>query len=415
MFERMLIDRMENRILVGASMFVGILILVGWIAINENPRMASFERQYEARAIERGGELFAQNCATCHGTDARGGVKAPALNSPHLFGYDYFAEIDRSAKALDDEETALNTELADLQDEFLAEGTTEERLEEIDARIVEINDRLLNGIPADREPLGEQRNALIAQLQPAVLAGYPIRSDFDDEENPITVIESSRLEQLAWGSTLHNFIFTTLVHGRPPSVGYWPDPMSPWSTAGGGPLRNDQLEDITTYILNFDKGDDWTIEDALAVNQYGIVPVAPGVGGGELSPPVGDNVEAILARFDEDEIEGDATHGEAIYNNLQPSGRNSLLGCGGCHLGGLVAPATEETWDNILNIRLNEPQFAGYTPEQYIVESIVAPGAYIVPTYSDGQMPADFAQRMSTQDLADIIAYLKSFSEDSGD
>jgi hypothetical protein len=30
-------------------------------------------------------------------------------------------------------------------------------------------------------------------------------------------------------------------------------------------------------------------------------------------------------------------------------------------------------------------------------------------------MPPDFAQRMSTQDLADIIAYLKSFSEDSGD
>jgi mono/diheme cytochrome c family protein len=73
MFERMLIDKMENRILVGASMFVGILILVGWIAINEPARMSSFERQYEARAIERGGELFAQNCATCHGTDARGG------------------------------------------------------------------------------------------------------------------------------------------------------------------------------------------------------------------------------------------------------------------------------------------------------------------------------------------------------
>jgi mono/diheme cytochrome c family protein len=151
------------------------------------------------------------------------------------------------------------------------------------------------------------------------------------------------------------------------------------------------------------------------VNQYGIVPVAPGAGGGELSPPVGDNVEAILARFTDEEIVGDAAHGEAIYKNLQPSGRNSLLGCGGCHLGGLVAPATEETWDNILNIRLNDPQLEGYTPEQYIVESIVSPGAYIVPTYSDGQMPPDFAQRMSTQDLADIIAYLKSFSEDSGD
>ena len=69
---RMLIERIENRILVGIIAFVGIMVLVGWVAINENARMASFSRQYDARSIERGAELFAGSCSTCHGTDGLG-------------------------------------------------------------------------------------------------------------------------------------------------------------------------------------------------------------------------------------------------------------------------------------------------------------------------------------------------------
>ncbi|HRF95763.1 MAG TPA: hypothetical protein PLZ51_11235, partial [Aggregatilineales bacterium] len=56
-----------------------------------------------------------------------------------------------------------------------------------------------------------------------------------------------------------------------------------------------------------------------------------------------------------------------------------------------------------------EAQFAGYSVEKYMVESIVNPGAYIVSGYS-GNMPATFGESMSIQDIADVLAYLHTFS-----
>jgi hypothetical protein len=48
--------------------------------------------------------------------------------------------------------------------------------------------------------------------------------------------------------------------------------------------------------------------------------------------------------------------------------------------------------------------------EKYMVESIVNTGAYIVSGYAAGAMPGDFSNRMSLQDMADILAYLHTFS-----
>ncbi len=96
-------------------------------------------------------------------------------------------------------------------------------------------------------------------MQPAIDKGY----------NPDNF---SRLLNLSWSSSLHNFVFTTLVGGRPVSASYWPRPMSAWSQRANGPLRDDQVEDLTTFILNWDKGDNWTIDDLNAVNQFPKVP-----------------------------------------------------------------------------------------------------------------------------------------------
>ena len=70
--QRLLIERMENRILVGLTVVLASMVLVGWIAINETGRMASFQQQHLARSIEKGAELFANNCAFCHGTSGKG-------------------------------------------------------------------------------------------------------------------------------------------------------------------------------------------------------------------------------------------------------------------------------------------------------------------------------------------------------
>ena len=83
------IRSMEARILMGVTMFIGMMIMVGWVAINEEARMKSFVEQHTARSIERGAELFASLCSECHGEEGYGaGDRAPGLNNPHLFGFD---------------------------------------------------------------------------------------------------------------------------------------------------------------------------------------------------------------------------------------------------------------------------------------------------------------------------------------
>jgi len=407
----MLIDKMENRIAVGILAFVGVMVLVGWVAINENARMADFERQFEARSIERGAELFAANCSTCHGLDGRGlAARAPGLNSPHYFGYDYFAPIDNRLLALQSEEQGLLAQRAELTDELVAEGTSAERSEEIQAEIVAITNQLTGegGIEAQRETLQQERLALAEQLEPAVANNYPLEITEDDTVN----VTSSRTAQVEWGGTLEQYTITTLNHGRPGSNDLWDgNAMVAWAQRGGGPLRDDQIQDLTNYILNWDKGDDWTIQDATLVNQYARIPVdsaALAGAGMEMAEPAGVDAEAILAAIDAEGITGDAARGQLLYENAERSELNSALGCSSCHYNGVNGPAFEGTWERTVNERLTLDQFEGYSPEQYLVESIVVTGAYIAPGWSDGIMPANFSERMSVQDLADVVAYLET-------
>ncbi len=413
MLQRMLIDKMENRILVGIVSFVGIMVLVGWVAINENARMRAFDEMFLARSIERGAEQFAANCSTCHGNDGRGiGGRGPALNSPHFFGHDYFAAVTNQTTALQNEENALNNELDTLREELVSGNVNDERRAEILERRDAISDRITGegGIREQLEDLQAQMIVIADQLLPAADNGYPV----DINANGEVVYTSDRLAQVNWSGTLYDFVFTTLVHGRPTSISYWGSPgnevqMVSWSQRTGGPLRDDQIDDLTNFILNWDKGNNWTIEDALAVRQYAIV---PGIGGTAevVGEPAGTNVAAILQQIADEGITGDALRGEAIYNNRQTSQLGARLGCSGCHAGGVAGPATDATWDNTLNLRLNDPDLAGYTAEEYIVESIVLPQEYIVDGWG-ANMPGGFGQSMSVQDIADVILYLRSYSD----
>jgi hypothetical protein len=118
----------------------------------------------------------------------------------------------------------------------------------------------------------------------------------------------------------------------------------------------------------------------------------------------GTDVEAILGELEA--MEGDAERGERLYTN-QESAYGGRLGCAGCHLEGDIAPPTEDKWERASTVRLEEPLFEDYTPEQYLVESIVQPNAYIVPEYTP-IMPQNFGERLTLQDLADIVAYLET-------
>ena len=372
----MLIQRIESRILVGATMFVAIMVLVGWVAINETGRMAAFEQRTNARAVERGAELFAAICVTCHGEDARGVPNmAPGLNTPQLFGHDFLAEIDGEIKTLND----LQAELSELD--------AEDDAERLAALTEQFGGDIPAGIAARLGELDTERSALIAEIKANTEAkGY-------DPEQP------DRLANLEWVGSRQSFLFTTLEHGRPLAFQYWPAgrPMPPWGLDAGGPLRDDQLEDLSAYILNFDKGSRWTLDDLYLVNQFGIVPGAVVPAGGEAMDALRDEAIALTAQIESGTLVGDAQNGAGIYAGA--------AGCVACHTGGIVGPDVIGTWTRINEERLSDPAFAGYTAEQYVVESILAPGAHVIEGFANA-MPPTFRDQLSDQDIADLVAYL---------
>ncbi|MDX2141363.1 MAG: cytochrome c [Chloroflexota bacterium] len=370
MLQRLIFERIEQRILVGTLSFLAIMVLVGWIAINEGGRMAAFETQYLARSIERGAYLYMANCSTCHGTDGLGGAgRAPALNSPYLFGHDYLAD--------------LNREQSGLEREKLNSATTQERITEIDARLAEIE---------------TERNARLS----ALAAATETPGDYNPEA-------PSRLSNLGWTGSLRSFLLTTLIHGRPNSIQYWGgNQMVAWGQLAGGPLRTDQLEDLTNFILNWDKGDAWTTDDALAVRQWPISVVDVALAGPprETIAPAGTDpstldlsaINAEVANF-----QGDPQNGQSLYNGT--------LGCAGCHLQAAVAPPMEGTWTRVT---VSHAPLAGLEPTEYLVHSILYPGEFLAPgepyipgTYPNAMLP-NYSERLTYQELADLIAYLQT-------
>lgn len=121
---------------------------------------------------------------------------------------------------------------------------------------------------------------------------------------------------------------------------------------------------------------------------------------------VGEDIDRIMTALEA--VSGDPLNGQLLYNNVEVATDGSALGCVGCHMDEDVAPLTEGTWTRWDEIRSLEPQFADYTFERYMVESIVHPWDYTVPGYPDFTMPNNFGERLSFQDLADLIAFLSS-------
>ena len=281
---------LEQRQLLGTLVFFAIILVVGWVGINEPARMQTFTAQYNGRSVERGAVIFASNCSSCHGLDGRGlpGV-GPALNAPDLF----------------------------------------------------------NG---------------------------------------------ERLASIGWTGTLRDYIYLTVAAGRPKMSGDWPQPMPTWSQEYGGPMRPDQIRDVTNYILNYSRLYEEGYEGP-AVSEAALPTATPGAPSFE---PVGPDPAVELP-------EGDPTRGEALFAGAEPGPDGAVLGCNACHsLDGsvLVGPSVQGI--------ASRPLPEGYDSlDSYLHTSITQPGAYIVESFTD-VMPKNFGERLDAQSLADLIAYLKA-------
>lgn len=95
------------------------------------------------------------------------------------------------------------------------------------------------------------------------------------------------------------------------------------------------------------------------------------------------------------EVAGDPINGQVLYTQQ----------CVACHtLDGTigVGPSFMGLGERAGSI------VEGYTAYDYIYESIVEPGAYVVDGYVDGIMLQNFGTTLSATDLDDLIAYLLS-------
>jgi mono/diheme cytochrome c family protein len=200
------------------------------------------------------------------------------------------------------------------------------------------------------------------------------------------LFDGTRLAELGYAGTVRDFVRSTIASGRPvPSEGTnYPQRMPTWSQRFGGPLRDDQIDALVEFIMNWEA-------------------TAPEAGGTPepTGPAVGTDITVELP-------EGDPANGEALTVSL---------GCTGCHITAAVGPAWLAEGDangqgigTRAEARFQADDYSGAAADahQYLFESIVAPDTYVVPGFAPGLMPKTYGETLSAQDMADIIAYLQT-------
>jgi cytochrome c551/c552 len=96
---------------------------------------------------------------------------------------------------------------------------------------------------------------------------------------------------------------------------------------------------------------------------------------------------------------GDAAAGKALF---------ASQGCSSCHTF-KPAGSTATVGPDLDDLAANAQKANRGSLEQYTKESIVDPGAYVVPGFANGVMPTNFAS-LGDQKIADLVAFLTSGS-----
>lgn len=180
---------------------------------------------------------------------------------------------------------------------------------------------------------------------------------------------ANRLQEVGYSGSLRSYIESTIAAGRPAKSANWPESMPTWGQTYGGPLRQDQIEDLTTFILNWE-------ESALAAG-----------------PP------ATPAPVSDDPVE----RGQAVFLGNG--------GCGGCHTIEGLDGAVGQVGPVLTQIAsVASGRVAGQTAAAYITESIINPPAFIVDECPLGPcadvMPKDLGTRLTQDEIDDLITYL---------
>ena len=269
------------------AVLIAIAVLL-FLGVIEERRMEAQTANWDGRGIEKGAEIFANNCANCHGPDGKGlpGV-APALHSKYFF--------------------------------------------------------------------------------------------------------TQRLTDVSWTGSLYDYVALTVAAGRPSKVNtQWAQHMPTWSQRFGGPFRDDQVNNVTAFVLNWE-------EDAL---QQGTAENP------DPWQPFADAPSRAVAS------DGSAPAAEAAPEPTGPLPPQELfvsMGCSGCHNLDLPQDANNRgpVGPNLGNLHEVAGTFVpGEDAPTYVHNSIVNPNAYVVEGYMAGIMPQNFAERMSEEEINSLVEWL---------
>ena len=121
--------------------------------------------------------------------------------------------------------------------------------------------------------------------------------------------------------------------------------------------------------------------------------VAAGCGSKGVVKPLPDTVVGTLAQATP-VAKGDPAAGKTLY---------ASNGCAGCHTF-KPAASTGKVGPDLDNLAADAQKANQGSLEQYTAESIKNPGAYVVPGFQNGVMPAFTS--LSDKQLADLVAFL---------
>ncbi|HQV28099.1 MAG TPA: c-type cytochrome [Thermoflexales bacterium] len=112
--------------------------------------------------------------------------------------------------------------------------------------------------------------------------------------------------------------------------------------------------------------------------------------------PIVDSEPGVLPKTAAGLPAGNAARGKTLF---------ASNACSSCHAIArdqvLVGPSLYGVWNTAAT---REP---GVATKDYMFESILAPNKFVVNGFAQGLMPASFAQSLTTQQLADLLAYME--------
>lgn len=190
-----------------------------------------------------------------------------------------------------------------------------------------------------------------------------------------------RLAQSRFEGTKEQFIERTIAAGRNGTV------MPAWSTRYGGPMRDDQVQNVAAYVLNY-ANEEFCAQEPSRFDW----------------PESVDDF--LMLEIDDLVIEpGDPENGAALY---------ASYGCNTCH-GNINESGSNQTGPWLGEIaEVGATRVEGQTAHQYVYNSILNPNAFIAPDCPNGPcndpslMRGDYAVVIgnSPQDMADLLAFL---------